>query len=278
MNDHLFPLSYPQRMFWFLDKLEPDTPAYNLPRAFRLEGQLDIDALREAFHVLLRRHDVLRTCFAELDGELYQCIRDDVAIDFVQHDLSSASKHEIETLAIASEEARKHFDLERPPLFRLRLVRLSPEMHVLILVMHHIVTDGWSMSILFKEVARFYGQLAVGQQPHTTELPLQYADFALWQQQALTEEVLQGDVEYWREHLYGSPALLQLPSDRPRPGVQSHHGSIESVTIDEALTRRIKQMCAGERVTLYMGLLAAFQALLGRYTGTDDITVGSPVA
>jgi len=278
MNDHLFPLSYPQRMFWFLDKLEPDTPAYNLPRAFRLEGQLDIDALREAFHVLLRRHDVLRTCFAELDGELYQCIRDDVAIDFVQHDLSSASKHEIETLAIASEEARKPFDLERPPLFRLRLVRLSPEMHVLILVMHHIVTDGWSMSILFKEVARFYGQLAVGQQPHTTELPLQYADFALWQQQALTEEVLQGDVEYWREHLYGSPALLQLPSDRPRPGVQSHHGSIESVTIDEALTRRIKQMCAGEGVTLYMGLLAAFQALLGRYTGTDDIPVGSPVA
>jgi amino acid adenylation domain-containing protein len=280
MNDRLFPLSYPQRMFWFLDKLEPDTPAYNLPRAFRLEGQLDIDALREAFRVLLRRHDVLRTCFAELDGELYQCIRDDVATDFVQHDLSrlSASKHEIETLAIASEEARKPFDLERPPLFRLRLIRLNPEMHVLILVMHHIVTDGWSMSILFKEVARFYGQLAVGQQPHTTELPLQYADFALWQQQALTEEVLQGDVEYWREHLCGSPALLQLPSDRPRPGVQSHHGSIECVTIDEALTRRIKQMCAGEGVTLYMGLLAAFQALLGRYTGTDDIPVGSPVA
>jgi hypothetical protein len=164
MNDRLFPLSYPQRMFWFLDKLEPDTPAYNLPRAFRLEGQLDIDALREAFHVLLRRHDVLRTCFAELDGELYQCIRDDVAIDFVQHDLSrlSASKHEIETLAIASEEARKPFDLERPPLFRLRLLRLSPENHVLILVMHHIVTDGWSMSILFFQRGRSILRAACG--------------------------------------------------------------------------------------------------------------------
>lgn len=280
MNDRLFPLSYPQRMFWFLDKLEPDTPAYNLPRAFRLEGQLDIDALREAFRILLRRHDVLRTCFAELDGELYQCVSDDVGIDLVQHDLSRlpVSKHAIETLVIASEEARKPFDLERPPLFRVRLVRLSPVKHVLILVMHHIITDGWSMSILFKEIARSYGQLVGGRQPQAPKLPLQYADFPHWQQQALTEEVLQEDVEYWREHLRGSPALLQLPSDRPRPAVQSHYGSIESVTIDEALTRRIKQMCAGEGVTLYMALLAAFQVLLGRYTGTDDIPVGSPVA
>src|SRR5271163_2974585 len=280
MNDHLFPLSYPQRMFWFLDKLEPDTPAYNLPRAFRMEGQLDIDALEEAFRVLLRRHDVLRTCFAELDGELYQCVNDDASIDLVSHDLSRlpASKREIETLAIASEEARKPFDLERPPLFRLRLVRLSPAKHVLILVMHHIITDGWSMSILFKEIARFYGPLVLGQQPQTTELPLQYADFAHWQQQALTAAALQADVEYWREHLRGSPALLQLASDRPRPGVQSHRASIESFTIDEALTHRIKQMCAGEGVTLYMGLLAAFQALLKRYTGADDIPVGTPVA
>jgi non-ribosomal peptide synthetase component F len=134
------------------------------------------------------------------------------------------------------------------------------------------------MSILFKEIAQSYGQLVAGRQPLTTRLPLQYADFARWQRRALTEEVLQGDFEYWREHLRGSPALLQLPSDRPRPSVQSHHGSIENFTIDEALTRRIKQMCAGERVTLYMALLAAFQALLKRYTGTDDILVGTPVA
>jgi amino acid adenylation domain-containing protein len=280
MNDHLFPLSYPQRMFWFLDKLEPDTPAYNLPRAFRMEGQLDIDALEEAFRVLLRRHDVLRTCFAELDGELCQCVKDDVSIDLVSHDLSMlpASRREIETLAIASEEARKPFDLERPPLFRLTLVRMGPVKHVLILVMHHIITDGWSMSTLFREIARSYGQLVVGQQPQTIKLPLQYADFAHWQQEALTEEMLQGDVEYWREQLRGSPALLQLPSNRPRPGIQSHHGSIDSITIDEPLTRRIKQMCAREGVTLYMGLLALFQALLKRYTGTDDIPVGSPVA
>jgi amino acid adenylation domain-containing protein len=280
MNEGFCPLSYPQRTFWFLDKLEPDTPAYNLPRAFRLEGQLDIDALQNAFRVVLRRHDVLRTCFAELDGELYQCVRDDVGIDLDPHDLSSlpASKRELETLVIASEEAQKPFDLERPPLFRLKLVRLSSVKHVLILVMHHIITDGWSMSILFKEIAQSYGQLAASQQPQATKLPRQYADFARWQQQALTDEVLQGDVEFWREHLLGSPVLLQLPSDRPRPGVQSHHGSTESLTIDESLTRRIKQMCAGEGVTLYMGLLAAFQALLGRYAGTDDIPVGSPVA
>jgi amino acid adenylation domain-containing protein len=280
MNDCLFPLSYPQRMFWFLDKLEPDTPSYNLARAFRISGRLDIDALKEAFRVLLRRHDALRTCFAEIDGKLYQCVREEVGIDLVSHDLSQlpASRREPETLAIASKEAQRSFDLERPPLFRLRLVRLGSEEHVLILVMHHIITDGWSMSILFNEIARSYGQLAVGQQPQTTKLPLQYADFALWQQQTLTKEVLREDVEYWREYLCGSPALLQLPSDRPRPGVQSHRGSTESFTIDEALTRRIKQMCAGEEVTLYMGLLAAFQALLKRYTGTDDIPVGTPVA
>jgi len=280
MTDRRLPLSHPQRMFWLADKLEPDTPAYNLPRAFRIEGQLDIDALQDAFRVLVRRHDVLRTCFVELDDELYQCVRDDIRIDLVRHDLSElpASKRDIETLTIASEEARKPFDLERPPLFRLKLVRLGPTTYVLILVMHHIITDGWSMSVLFKEIARSYGQRAVGQQPQTTKLPLQYADFALWQRQTLTAEVLQEDVEYWREHLRGSPALLQLPSDRPRPGVQSHHGSIESFTIDETLTHRIKQMCVDERVTLYMGLLAAFQALLKRYTGADDIPVGTPVA
>src|SRR6516164_3810442 len=280
MNDRLFPLSFPQRMFWFLDKLEPDTPAYNLSRAFEIKGHLDIDALQEAFRVLLRRHDILRTCFFESDGELCQCVRDDVAIDLVRHDLSSlpASNQKTETLAIASEETKRPFDLERPPLFRLILVRLGPEQCVLILVMHHIITDGWSMSILFKEIAQYYAQLVVGQQPEATELPLQYAGFVRWQQQALTEEVLKGDIDYWRERLRGSPALLQLPSDRPRPRVQSHLGSIESFTIDQALTHRIKQMCAGERVTLYMGLLAAFQVLLKRYTGGDDIPVGTAVA
>jgi amino acid adenylation domain-containing protein len=280
MNDRLFPLSYPQRMFWLLDKLEPDTPAYNLPRAFRMEGRLDINALQEAFRVLLRRHDVLRTCFVELDCELHQCVRDDVGIDLVVRDLSSlpTPNREIEILAIASEEARKPFDLERPPLFRLRLVHLSPEKHVLILVMHHIITDGWSMSILFKEIAHNYAHLVVGRQPQEAKLQLQYADFARWQQQALTDEVLQEHVEYWREHLRGSPALLELPSDRPRPAIQSHHGAIESFTIDEALTRRIKEVCVGEEVTLYMGLLSALQALLWRYTGSSDIPVGTPVA
>ena len=174
MADHRLPLSHPQRMFWFADKLEPDTPAYNLPRAFKIEGQLDIDALQDAFRDLVRRHDVLRTCFVELDGELYQCVRNDVRIDLVPHDLSKlpAPKRDIETLTIASEEARKPFDLERPPLFRLKLVCLGPTTYVLILVMHHIITDGWSMSILFKEIAQYYAQLVVGQQPEATELPL----------------------------------------------------------------------------------------------------------
>src|SRR5215510_14208663 len=243
-------------MFWFLDRFEPASPAYNLPRALKIEGELDVWALREAFRALLRRHDVLRTRFVDLDGELFQEVVENIDIDFTLRDLSDlpVAERKIETSRIAAEEASRPFDLEQPPLLRLSLVRLDPEEHILVLVMHHIVTDGWSMSNLFKEIALSYGQLAVGQQAKMAPLPLQYADFARWQNEHVTDEVLRKDIEYWRERLRGYPNLLQLPSDRPRPAVQSHHGSIASFTIDETLTRGIKTMCVAEGVTLYMGL------------------------
>jgi amino acid adenylation domain-containing protein len=268
-------------MFWLLDQFEPETPAYNLARVLKVSGDLNIPALRGALRTLLRRHDVLRTgFFSSLDGELFQRVFEDVDVDLIIRDLSGlpASERELETATIASEEVRKTFNLERPPLLRLTLLNLGPTRHVLILVMHHIITDGWSMSILFNELAHSYERLSAGQAPEMAPLPLQYSDFAGWQQEHLTDDALQGDVDYWQDYLRGCPDLLQLPGDRPRPAVQSHLGSIETFAIDKTLARRIKDTCAREGVTLYMGLLAAFQALLSRYTGMEDIPVGTPVA
>ena len=279
-SDRLFPLSFPQRMFWLLDQLEPDLPAYNLPRALKIDGALDVDALRGAFRALLRRHDVLRTSFVAEDGELFQHVHEHVDIDFLVRDLSHlpASVRMAESLTVASEEGRKPFDLERAPMLRATLLCLSTDEHILVLVMHHIVSDGWSMSILFREITQFYGQLALGRPPQLPTLPIQYADFARWQREQLSDEALTRDLEYWEHKLRGCPPLFELPTDHPRPPVQSHHGAMESITIGRELTRRLKNLCSRQDVTLYMGLLAAFQVLLLRYSGKDDIPVGTPIA
>jgi amino acid adenylation domain-containing protein len=281
MQEQRVPLSFAQRMFWFLDQFQAETPVYNLPRVLKITGELDIPALRDAFRTLLRRHDILRTRFvASPEGEVFQCVLEDVDIDLTIRDLSNlpTSERNIETATVASNEARKTFNLECPPLMRVTLLRLGPGEHVLILVMHHIITDGWSMGILFEELSQSYKRLATGQEPEMAPLPLQYADFALWQQGHLTDDALQGDIEYWQNNLRGCPDLLQLPCDKLRPAVQSHLGSIESFIISETQTNRFKQMCTHESVTLYMALLAVFQVLIARYTGTDDIPVGTPIS
>jgi amino acid adenylation domain-containing protein len=279
-HDALFPLSFAQRMFWFLEQLEPETPAYNLPRLFKIKGKLNIEALRDAFRTLLCRHNVLRTVFVAQDGELFQRVLNNVEIDFAVQDFTSltSSRRMTETLRIASEITRNPFDLQEGPLLRLCLVRLSTEEHMLILVMHHIITDGWSMSIFFKELAEFYEQLAADQQPQKPNLALQYTDFACWQMEHITEKILQKDVEYWRDNLQGCPDFIEIPSDRARPAIQSHRGSIERFSIDETLTLRINELCRQEGVTLYMALLSIFLVLLSRYTEKEDIPVGTPTA
>src|SRR5215831_6616562 len=280
MSECLSLASFPQRMFWLLDQLEPGVPAYNVARALRIEGALKLEAMRGVFRALLRRHDVLRTSFSARDGELFQRVHEYLEFDLPVQDLSGlpASLRQAEALAVASKDGRRPFDLEQPPLLRATLLCLSPEEHVLVLVMHHIITDGWSMSILFKEIAEFYGQLALGRPNRLAKLPLQYADFAHWQREQLTDEALKEDLAYWEDKLRGCPTVLELPTDRPRPAFQSHHGSVESFTIDKTLTRRLKDLCAREGATLYMGLLAVFQMLLSRYTGMDDIPVGTALA
>jgi amino acid adenylation domain-containing protein len=276
----LFPTSFAQRLFWLQEQIGPDTPAYNLPRVFLIRGRLDAAVLRESFQVLLRRHDVLRTSFAERDGAILQEVHQEVPIELPFRDLTDLPAHERkgEALRLAKEEGCKVFDLGRPPLLRLLLVQLGQEEHLLVLVVHHIVTDGWSMSIIFNEIAEIYESLATGRRPDLPLLPLRYSDFARWQQDHLTEEALAPDVAYWEANLRGSPELLELPTDRRRPAVQSHRGSLHSVVIDPKVAARLKEACARESATLFMGLLATFQILLSRYSSSEDIPVGTPVA
>jgi hypothetical protein len=179
---------------------------------------------------------------------------------------------------IAVEEARQPFDLEQGPLLRARLLRLSEQEQVLLVTMHHIVSDGWSMGVLVKEVAALYSAFSAGQPAALEELPIQYADYAVWQREWLRGEVLERQLSYWREQLAGAPAVLELPSDHPRPAVQSFRGSFEPVVIGAEVTARLKELSRREGVTLFMLLLSAWQVLLSRYTGTTDIVVGTPIA
>ncbi|MBL6078114.1 amino acid adenylation domain-containing protein [Belnapia sp. T18] len=275
-----FPTSFAQRMFWLLEQIEPDTPAYNLPRMLRVRGKLDTEALRGSFLGLIRRYEALRTNFIEQDGEILQEVHRHVSIDLPCRDLSHlpAAEARAEALRLAAEEGRKVFDLGRAPLLRLLLLRLGPEEHLLVLVIHHIVTDGWSMSIIFEEIAEFYESCATGRQLDLPSLPLQYSDFARWQQEHLTDETLAADIDYWKGNLRGSPDLLELPADHRRPAIQTHRGSLHSSSIAAPLTARLKDACTREGATLFMGLLATFQMLLSRYSGSQDILVGTPVA
>jgi non-ribosomal peptide synthetase component F len=280
MDERLYPLSFPQRMFWLLEQSAPETPAYNLSRAFKVAGPLDIQLVRGVFRALLRRHEILRTSFVAHDGELFQRVHDDIEFDVSEGDLSHlpVSMAELEALKIAAEAARKPFDLETPPLLRVRLSRLAPENHVLLLVMHHIIVDGWSMSILFKEIVELYGELALVRQPQFAPLSVRYTDFAQWQQQQFAGGAPENEIAYWRRNLRDCPALLELPTDHPRPAVQGHLGSIESFRIDHLQIGRLKELCTREGITPYMALLAVLQVLLARYSGKYDIPIGTPVA
>jgi amino acid adenylation domain-containing protein len=277
---NLSPTSFAQRMFWMLEQIEPDTPAYNLPRALLIKGKLDTAALHDSFMALIQRHGVLRTSFIEQDGEILQEVRDKVSVALPTLDLSHlpAVEARAEALRLAAQEGRKVFDLVRAPLLRLLLLRLGPEQHLLVLVIHHIVTDGWSMSIIFEEIAELYESRVTNRQPDLPALPLHYSDFARWQLDHLTDEALAADIAYWESHPRGTADLLELPTDHRRPAAQSHHGALHSFTIDATLSARLKEACAREGATLFMGLMATFQILLSRYSGSQDIAVGTPVA
>jgi amino acid adenylation domain-containing protein len=274
------PLSFAQQRLWFFDQLEPGNLFYNLPNAIRLTGALRVDALRSALQEIVRRHEVLRTSFGSRDGRPVQIIAADIDLPLPVLDISDLPPEPRETRAreLASAERLKPFDLGRGPLVRAQLIRLASDDHVLLITMHHIVTDGWSMGgIFFRELATLYRAFSEGRPSPLAELPIQYADFAVWQRQWLQGPVLEKQLGYWREKLAGL-APLDLPTDRPRPSEQTFHGAHQALRLPAALADRLQAFSRAEGATLFMTLLAAFQALLARYSGQDDIAVGTPIA
>lgn len=276
----VFPLSFAQQRLWFLHQMEPLNAAYNMPLAFRLSGRLDADALQWALDEIVRRHEILRTTFDVLDQEPVQLIAATGELKLAVTDLSSlpASAGEIEAELLASEETKRPFDLVNGPLIRALLMRLAGDEHVLLVTMHHIISDGWSQTILLNELGALYEAAVAGRISPLPELSIQYADFAEWQREWLQGEVLVQQLDYWRKHLSGAPPLLELPTDRPRPAVQSFNGARCSFALSRELSARLLELSRREDATPFMTLLAAFYVLLHRYTGETDILVGTPVA
>ena len=273
-------LSFAQQRLWFVDQMEGAGAAYHVPGAVRLHGHLNVEALRRALEEIVRRHEALRTVFRVRDGEPVQVVLPAGPLDLPLHDLSGLPAHQREDAlrARVRDEARRPFDLAAGPLFRAALVRLGAEEHALLVSMHHIVSDGWSLGVLHHELEVLYGAFVRGEPSPLEELPVQYADYALWQRAYVSGEVLDRQLAWWKAQLSGAPALLELPTDRPRPAVQTYRGARLPFHLDDALRQRLEAVARGEGATLFMVLLAAFQALLGKYAGTEDVVVGSPIA
>jgi len=273
------PLSFAQQRLWFIDQLDSENSAYNVPRAWRLSGALDFTALQRSINEIVRRHEVLRTSFITVDGQPIQHIEPSVTLSLDLIHLAELNDSEIESTVELQvrEEIQKPFDLARGPLLRAKLLKLSEDDHLLLLTMHHIVSDGWSMGVLFRELSRLYGAFARGNPSPLDNLPIQYADYAVWQRGWLQGDVLESKLPYWRRQLQNL-TVLQLPTDRQRPAVQRYRGARARVTFDSALTKKLWALSRDENATLYITLLAAFQILLSRYSGQEDIAVGSPIA
>jgi amino acid adenylation domain-containing protein len=274
------PLSFAQERLWFVDQLEPGSTVYSIPMAWRLGGALDGAALGRALGEIVRRHEALRTVFGEVDGAPVQVIAPFGGFTLPVEDLSGLGEADREAAVErrAGEEARRPFDLSAGPLFRAGLLRLGIEEHVLLLTMHHIVSDGWSSGVLFGEMSALYGAYREGRESPLPELPVQYADYAVWQREQLAGEALERHLSYWRERLTGAPELLELPTDHPRPAVRTYRGAAVPMALSPELLERLQALGRSEGATLYMTVLGAFQVLLSKYSGSEDIVVGSPIA
>jgi amino acid adenylation domain-containing protein/FkbH-like protein len=280
LRDGVLPLSFAQQRLWFLSRLEPESAFYNTPTAMHVAGRLDVSALESALSELVRRHEALRTRFVEIDGRPAQVIDEARPVRLRTTDLGACAddEREAEALRLATEEARRPFDLAAGPLLRAGLLRLSEEEHVVLFTLHHIISDGWSHGVLINEVRALYEAFAQGRPSPLAELDLQYADYAVWQRRWLSGEVLEAQLDYWRRQLAGAPTVLEMPTDRPRPAVQTFNGARASVVIESELRDALDRLSRREGSTLYMTLLAAFQILLSRYSEQTDVVVGSPVA
>ncbi|AOX00349.1 hypothetical protein BJP34_13585 [Moorena producens PAL-8-15-08-1] len=279
-NLQSIPLSFSEERMWILDRLEPGNPAYNRPTNIRLTGSLKVNALERAINEIVGRHEVFRTSFPAVDGQPIQAIAPSLTVKLLIIELSHlpSNEQEIEVERIAVEEAQQRFDLSKLPLIQAKLLRLSEEENILLLTIHHIIFDGWSAGVLLKELAVHYEAFATGKSSPLPPLPIQYADFAIWQRQRLQGERLESQLAYWKKQLGGSLPVLELPTDRPRRPVQTFQGAKQNLLLPQNLSNSLKELSLRAGVTLFMTLLAAFQILLYRYTGEEDIIVGTLIA
>jgi amino acid adenylation domain-containing protein/non-ribosomal peptide synthase protein (TIGR01720 family) len=274
------PLSFAQERLWFLDQWAPGSAWYNVPIALRLSGPLHVQALEQGFTTVVERHEVLRTIFDERSGRPVQVIASKLPIQMPVIDLRglTAVERDQQVTQLVRTEVLRPFDLVKGPLLRVYLLQLEEQEHVLSFILHHIVTDGWSIGVLVSEISTLYQAHVNGEPIKLSELPLQYADYALWQRQWLQGSILDAHIAYWKRQLTGAPAQLKLPTDRPRPAISSSDGASLDISVSSELTNKLKALSQREEVTLFMTLLTAFQVLLSRYTGQEDIVVGTDVA
>lgn len=274
------PLSFAQERLWFLDQLQPNQPLYNEAYAFRLEGSLNVTALTQSLNEIVCRHEVLRVNFTTIHRQPFQIISPilTLALPIVDLQLLSKDKLKAEVQRLVTEEQARPFDLANDPLVRVTLLQLDEAQYVLLFTMHHIVCDQWSFGVIIREIVALYKAFFRDKPSSLPELPIQYIDFAIWQRQWLQGEVLEAQVSYWKQQLSGAPALLELPTDHPRPPIQTNRGAKQSLVLSKSLAEALRVLSQQEKATLFMTLLAAFQTLLYRYTSQDNIVVGTTIS
>ncbi|MBD0264764.1 MAG: AMP-binding protein, partial [Tolypothrix sp. Co-bin9] len=270
----VYPLSFAQQRLWFLDQLEPGNPAYNISLAVNLKGELDVLLVEQSINEIIRRHETLRTTFTRVNGQPVQIIAASLKLSLSIIDF----ENNLAVQQFLTKQSQQPFDLTQGPLLRAKLLHLAPQEHILLVEMHHIISDAWSSEVFLQEMASLYKAFLAGIDSPLPEISIQYKDFAQWQRQWLQTEILSTQLSYWKQQLEGIPAALQLPTDRPRPPIQTSRGDQKSIELSQAVIKQLKAIARQEGVTLFMLLLAAFQTFLYRYTGQDDIAVGSPIA
>jgi len=274
------PLSSGQQRLWFLEQFQTAQPVYNNTSAVRLQGKLNVEALERTLSEIVRRHDSLRTTFAMDGTQPVQIIHEaqDVHFSFIDLTHLPQDEREKEARRLSTEEARRPFNLESGPLLRPSLLRLSDDDHIAVLVVHHIICDGWAMNVMLGELTTLYEAFSAGEISQLPELPINYADYAAWQRESLEQDFLEPRLAYWREHLAEMTRILELPADRPRPSLQSFRGGKIGFRLPSSLVDDLRVLCLHQGVTLFMTMLAAFLTLLSRYTQQTDLTVGTPTA
>jgi hypothetical protein len=279
IDQFVFPVSFSQQGLWLVDKLAGTSANYVIPCAFRLNGNLDVEALELALNAIIQRHEVLRTCFSEQDGIPLQVIHASLSIPLTLVDLRGYSEQQriSKVASFIKQNETIPFDLKKLPLLRFQLLQFKEEEYIFLLAFHHIISDGWSMEVFGRELSSLYGAYSLGVVSSLPELPIQFADYAVWQEEWLQGETMAKLVDYWHAKL-ADVSTLNLPNDRSRPAIQSYRGKSQSFRLSPDLTKALKRLGQREGVTLFMTLLTAFQVLLHRYSGQDDIVVGSPNA